>query len=259
VTYSIVARDPESGQFGVAVQSHWFSVGSMVPWARPGVGAVATQATVRVDYGPRGLARMQDGASAAEALATLTAADPGRADCQVAMVDAAGGVAAVTGDECVAFAGDVQGDGVSCQGNILAGDGVWPAMLDAYTGAPSAAPLYDRLLAALLAAQDAGGDLRGVQSAALLVVPAAGEPWETVVSLRVEDSEDPLGELSRVLTLARAYGADTEAEAVAIAPDSVELAFWAAVSAGRDVSGFPPQWRELRRRLGDRRRGSDAD
>jgi uncharacterized Ntn-hydrolase superfamily protein len=259
MTYSIVARDPESGQFGVAVQSHWFSVGSMVPWARPGVGAVATQATVRVDYGPRGLALMQDGASAADALATLTAEDPGRADRQVAMVDAAGGVAAVTGDGCVAFAGDVQGDGVSCQGNILAGDGVWQAMLQAYTEAKPATPLRDRLFAALVAGQEAGGDLRGMQSAALLVVPGSGERWETVVSLRVEDSEDPLGELSRVMTLARAYGADTEAEAVAIAPDSVELAFWAAVRAGGDVSEFPAQWQELRRRLGDRLPGSGTD
>jgi len=259
MTYSIVARDPESGQFGVAVQSHWFSVGSMVPWARPGVGAVATQAIVRRDYGPRGLALMEEGASAADALATLTAEDPGRVDRQVAMIDAAGGVAAMTGEACVAFAGDVQGDGVSCQGNILTGDGVWPAMLRAYTEASPQAPLCDRLFAALVAAQDAGGDLRGKQSAALLVVPGSGEPWETVVSLRVEDSEDPLGELSRLMTLARAYGADTEAEAVTIAPDSVELAFWAAVRAGKDVSEFPPEWQELRRRLGDRLPGSGAD
>jgi uncharacterized Ntn-hydrolase superfamily protein len=230
-------------------------------------GAVATQATTRVDYGPRGLALMQDGASAADALATLSAADPGCDARQVAMVDAAGAVAALTGDACVAFAGDVQGEGVSCQGNILAGEAVWPAMLGAYTDAPPLTPLCDRLLAALVAAQDAGGDLRGVQSAALLVVPGSGEPWETVVSLRVEDSEDPLGELSRLLGLARAYraaaadggttprsghaaAAGSAVRAAALAPDSVELAFWGAVRSGQDVSGFPPRWRELRRRLG---------
>jgi uncharacterized Ntn-hydrolase superfamily protein len=259
MTYSIVARDPVSGQFGVAVQSHWFSVGSLVPWARPGVGAVATQAIVRTDYGPRGLALMQDGAAAADAMRTLAGQDPGRAIRQVAMVDAAGGTAALTGEECIPFAGDVQGDGVSCQGNILAEAAVWPAMLAAFdAGAASDAPLCDRLLAALRAGQDAGGDLRGMQSAALLVVPGTGEPWETVVSLRVEDSEDPLGELSRLLVLSRAYGAVSDEEdagesslrAAALAPDSIELAFWAAVRTGRDVGGFPPRWRELRRRLG---------
>jgi uncharacterized Ntn-hydrolase superfamily protein len=257
VTYSIVARDPDSGQLGVAVQSHWFSVGSQVPWARPGVGAVATQAIVRVDYGPRGLALMQDGAGAADALAALAAEDPGRAVRQVAMVDAAGQVAAHTGEECVTFAGDVQGDNVSCQGNILTSAEVWPAMLAAYA-ASSSAPFCDRLLAALTAGQAAGGDLRGMQSAALLVVPGTGEPWETVVALRVEDAADPLGELARLLALSRAYGAvsydDDPAQAseraAALAPDSIELAFWAAVRSGRDVGAFPPRWRELRRRLG---------
>jgi uncharacterized Ntn-hydrolase superfamily protein len=260
MTYSIIAHDRASGQLGVAVQSHWFSVGSQVPWARPGVGAVATQAATRVDYGPRGLELMRNGATAATALTTLSARDDERATRQVAMVDAVGRVAASTGGQCIAFAGDVQGDGVSCQGNLLADAAVWPAMLEAYRTAPAPTPLCDRLLAALLAGQEAGGDLRGVQSAALLVVPATGEPWETVVSLRVEDSEDPLGELARLLPMSRAYAATGEGNgsptvesamrAAGLAPDSVELAFWAAVRAGDDVSGFGPRWRELRRRLG---------
>jgi uncharacterized Ntn-hydrolase superfamily protein len=204
MTYSIIARDPRTGELGVAVQSHWFSVGPIVPWARPGVGAVATQANVEVAYGPRGLELMAQGLDAAATLRTLTEQDPLSDSRQVAMVDAAGAVAAHTGAACMAFAGDTQAEGVSCQANIMTSDTVWPAMLDAFLAAGDAG-LTSRLLTALRAAEAAGGDLRGRQSAAILVVPAGGDPWETVISLRVEDHPDPLTELDRLVRLDEAY------------------------------------------------------
>ncbi|MGZ4191621.1 MAG: DUF1028 domain-containing protein, partial [Solirubrobacteraceae bacterium] len=170
MTYSIVARDPATGELGVAVQSHWFSVGPIVPWARPGVGAVATQANVEVAYGPRGLDLLAQGIAAPEALRRLLAEDPLAASRQVAIVDARGGVAAHTGEACMAFAGDVQSDGVSCQANVMATQEVWPAMLEAYTSGQGS--LTSRLLTALNVGEATGGDLRGRQSAAILVVPA---------------------------------------------------------------------------------------
>jgi uncharacterized Ntn-hydrolase superfamily protein len=248
VTYSIVARDPATGELGVAVQSHWFSVGPIVPWATPGVGAIATQANVEVAYGPRGLALLSDGLDATQALDRLVAEDPGAAGRQVAVVDAAGRVAVHTGEACMAFAGHATGDAVSCQANIMASERVWPAMLGAYGG--SQGTLTTRLLAALDAAESAGGDLRGRQSAAILVVPADGEPWETVVSLRVEDHPDPLPELRRLVDLHRAYelaeradeltneGRHDEAgelyrKASELAPANDELRFWAGLGAAQ--------------------------
>src|SRR5579875_2514009 len=154
MTYSIVARDAATGQLGVAVQSHFFSVGSVVPWARPGVGAVATQANARRDYGPRGLELMAEGRSAAEALETLRVQDPGAAARQVAMVDATGGVVGYTGSACIRYAGDVQADAVSCQANIMTKPGVPEAMLDAYLWRSGS--LADRLYAALVAGEEAG-------------------------------------------------------------------------------------------------------
>ena len=245
-TYSIVARDPQSGELGVAVQSHWFSVGPIVPWARAGVGAVATQANAEIAYGPRALALLAGGTDAQQTLATLTAADPQRESRQVAVVDATGRVSAHTGSECMAHAGDCQGEAVSCQANIMARDTVWPAMLAAYQGASGS--LTGRLLAALDAAEGEGGDLRGRQSAAILVVPASGTEWDTVISLRVEDHLDPLGELRRLVRLHDAYteaghgdermGAGDHAEAARrylraceLAPESDELRFWAAIGA----------------------------
>ena len=173
MTYSIVARDRDTGELGVAVQSHWFSVGSLVTWARPGIGAVATQANVDPGYGPRALDLLAAGTPAPAALAELLAADPGRESRQVAVVDGAGGVAAHTGTACMAFAGHVTGAGVSCQANIMASERVWPAMLEAFTAATGS--LGERLLDALDAAEREGGDLRGRQSAAILVVPLEGE------------------------------------------------------------------------------------
>jgi uncharacterized Ntn-hydrolase superfamily protein len=247
-TYSIVARDPRTRELGVAVQSHWFSVGPIVPWARAGVGAVATQATAEISYGPLALGLLAQGVPAGVALARLLAADPGRATRQVAIVDAHGGVAAHTGAQCMAFAGDIQGDGVSCQANIMASETVWPAMLGAYES--SEGSLARRLLAALNAGEEAGGDLRGRQSAAILVVPRTGNAWDTVVSLRVEDHPDPLSELARVYRLHEAYllagqaddlagsGRHDEAarlylRACELAPESDELRFWAGLGAAQ--------------------------
>jgi uncharacterized Ntn-hydrolase superfamily protein len=244
-TYSIVAFDRETGAMGVAVQSHWFSVGALVGWAEAGVGAVATQANVEVAYGPKGLARMRDGASATAALAELTAADPYAGVRQVAMVDANGGVAAHTGSECMGFAGHSLGEHHSCEANMMAAEDVWPAMSETFLAGSGG--LTSRLLDALDAGEAAGGDVRGRQSAGILVVPASGEPWETIVDLRVEDHPEPLVELRRLVDLHDAYviagegdelagagdhvaAAEKYVSAYERAPDYVELEFWAALA-----------------------------
>ncbi len=243
-TYSIVARDPATGELGVAVQSHWFSVGSIVTWARPGIGAVATQSIAEPAYGPRLLERLGAGEDPAAALAEELASDPLARFRQVAVVDGHGRVAVHTGDGCIAAAGDIQGDGFSAQANMMSSEDVWPAMSAAFTGSDGS--LDRRLLAALEAGEAAGGDIRGRQSAALLVVAAEGESWRAGTDLRVEDSPDPLGELRRLVDLHDAYeladradtlaGEERTTEAAALyagaaaaAPDSAELAFWAGL------------------------------
>jgi uncharacterized Ntn-hydrolase superfamily protein len=275
-TYSIVARNAATGELGVAVQSHWFSVGPIVPWARAGVGAVATQANVEVAYGPRALELLARGSTAAEALEQLLREDPQSASRQVAIVDAAGRVAAHTGSGCMPFAGDCQGDAVSCQANIMASGSVWPAMLRAYE--QHRGSLTERLLAALDAAELEGGDIRGRQSAAILVVPPTGRDWDSFISLRVEDHPDPLDELARLVRLHEAYtlagqgderageGRHEEAatlylEACRLAPESHELQFWAGIGAAqmgdldaalahlRAAVAAQPGWRELLGRL----------
>lgn len=279
-TYSIVARDPATGALGVAVQSHWFQVGPIVPWAEPGVGAVATQSFVEVSYGPRGLDLMRAGKSPKEALDQLTEADEHRAVRQVAMVDARGRVAAWTGESCIPAAGHQTGEGYSVQANLMDKPTVWGAMAKAYEGS-AGKPLAERLLAALDAAEAEGGDIRGRQSAALLVVSGdkPAESWGgRKVDLRVDDHPDPLGELRRLYGLHLAYEAmnagdeamaagDTAAavrhysDAVGRAPDIVELPFWQAVtlfSEGREEEALPifrevfaaePRWAELVTRL----------
>jgi uncharacterized Ntn-hydrolase superfamily protein len=244
-TYSIVALDPSTGELGAAVQSHWFSVGSLCTWARPGVGAVATQSVVEPAHGPHALDRMQDGASAHDALAELIAADPLGAVRQVGVVDAEGAVAVHTGAACIPCAGDALGAHWSCQANMMAGETVPAAMSAAFEHAEG--DLADRLLTALHAAEGEGGDVRGRQSAALVVVPADGEPWQTRVDLRVDDHQDPLAELGRLLRLQRAYelagqgdalmggGQPVEAgalyrRAAELAPESDELLFWAGLA-----------------------------
>jgi uncharacterized Ntn-hydrolase superfamily protein len=278
-TYSIVARDPASGEMGVAVQSHWFSVGSVVTWGEAGVGVVATQSFAEISYGPLGLELMRSGKTAAQALAALLAADPHPEVRQVAMLDRHGNVAVHTGDRCIAAAGHHQGEQYSAQANLMERNTVWDAMAAAYEAASG--DLADRLLAALEAAQAEGGDIRGMQSAALLVVPgeSAGAPWrERLVDLRVEDAQEPLPELARLLRVHRAYdrmddgderlaagdttGALAEySAAAALDPDNAEIRFWQAVTlaqSGHLAEALPifhhvftrePRWREVTRRL----------
>jgi uncharacterized Ntn-hydrolase superfamily protein len=276
VTYSFVASDAETGELGVAVQSHWFSVGSIVTWAEPGVGAVATQSIAEPAYGPWLLRRLREGEAPRAALdAELTTDDSARFR-QVAVVDREGRVAAHTGDGCIPDAGQVEGVGFSAQANMMATARVWPEMAVAFEVAEG--PLARRLLAALDAAQAAGGDVRGSQSAALLVVPATGEVWRRTVELRVEDHTEPLAELRRLLDLHDAYeladradnlagegrheeAAELYVGAAAAAPANVELSFWAGlgIAAGGDVDAGAERvaaaleasdgWRRLLERL----------
>ncbi len=247
-TYSIVARDPATGQLGVAVQSHWFSVGSVVPWAEAGVGAVATQSFVEVSYGPLGLALMRAGKSAPQALKALIAVDPQADVRQVAMIDAQGRVAVHTGEHCIAEAGHHIGDQFSTQANLMLKSTVWEAMAKAYETATG--DLADRLLAALEAAEREGGDIRGRQSAAIIVVRgrSTGRPWmDRLIDLRVEDHPHPVEELKRLVRLQRAYDHMNQGDeymaagqidralqeyrrAEQLAPDNVEMTFWHAVT-----------------------------
>ncbi|HEY4887241.1 MAG TPA: DUF1028 domain-containing protein [Candidatus Dormibacteraeota bacterium] len=257
MTYSIVARDKKTGEFGVAVQSHYFQVSPAVPWALAGVGAVATQSMVNISYGPLGLELMQAGYSAEQALNALTAGDPRAEVRQCAIVDAAGNVAAHTGSKCIPAAGHHMGDGFSCQANLMEKDTVWAAMADAYT--TTNAPLAERMIAALDAAEAEGGDIRGKQSAAMLVVAGVGtgRPWDDrIIDLRVEDAPEPLPELRRLLRIKRAYmtagdADDLEAkgdmsaaigklqEALSIAPEMIELRFMAGttMAGAGDIEG----------------------
>ena len=280
-TYSIVAVDSVTGEIGVAVQSHWFSVGGLVAFAEPGVGAVATQSFVDPSYGPRGLYLMRSGLTAPQALEALLRADPDSEVRQVAMIDAGRRVATHTGSSNIPAAGHTQGRWYSVQANLMRNETVWPAMAEAFE--QTGGELAERLVAALEAAERAGGDIRGKQSAALVVVGGDQEanPWERIYDLRVEDSRDPLAELRRLLTVARAYRAAIDGDnfvtvgqvdsalaaygrAAAILPDSAtngELVFWQAVTLtnlGRVNEALPlfrrsfaqdTSWTELLRRL----------
>jgi len=247
-TYSIVARDPETGQLGVAVQSNWFSVGAIVPWAEAGVGAVATQSFVEPAYGPLGLALMRAGKSAPDALKSLLASDAQASVRQVAMIDAGGRVATHTGEHCIVAAGHRAGTNFSAQANLMLKDTVWDAMAKAFENTKG--ELVDRLMAALDAAQAEGGDIRGKQSAAIIVVSGkpTGRSWaDRLFDLRVEDHPEPLIELKRLVKLQRAYnhmnagdeffgkgdvaGALGEyAAAERLAPENIEMVFWHAVT-----------------------------
>lgn len=260
MTYSLVARDPKTGELGIAVQTHYFQVGTLVPWARSGVGAVAAQARgpgaggrgrghVEVRYGPLGLDLMEAGFSADRALNALLAADSFSNWRQVAMVDAAGNVAAHTGSRCIREAGHLIGSGLSAQGNMMATDAVWNAIAAAFQAAKGR--LAERMLEGLEAGQAAGGDVRGQQSAAILVVAGkpSGQPWlDRLVDIRVDDHATPLVELRRLLRLRRAYamledahvalsnGDRQEAErlrqqVLQVAPEISELRFWSALDA----------------------------
>jgi uncharacterized Ntn-hydrolase superfamily protein len=259
-TYSIVARDTLTGELGVAVQSHWFSVGSLVTWAEAGVGAVATQSFVDPAYGPLGLDLMRAGKTAPQALSALLASDPGKDVRQVAMIDAKGTVSAHTGEKCIQGAGHVVGRSYSVQANLMLNDKVWPAMAGAFE--TTKGDLADRMLAALDAAQSVGGDIRGKQSAAILIVAgtSTGRPWaDRLMELRVEDSGEPLQELRRLVNVHRAYEhmnkGDLAVEhndvetalreysaAEAMFPKSLEMKFWhavALVNVGRVQESLP--------------------
>ncbi|HKW04760.1 MAG TPA: DUF1028 domain-containing protein [Nitrososphaerales archaeon] len=249
MTFSIVARDKKTGELGVAVQSHWFSVGSVVSWARAGVGAVATQSMAEISYGPLGLELMSSGKSARDSLDALLRADKNSETRQVAMVDRRGTVAVHTGNKCIPFAGHTKGEGFSCQANLMINDTIWNRMATSFR-AHSSMQLPERLIAALEAGQKAGGDVRGKQSAAILVVSKQISPnqWSgRLVDLRVEDHPNPIPELKRLLRVQRGYewankgdefltagkfgrSLDAYRKASHFAPDLEELQFWQAVS-----------------------------
>ncbi len=247
-TFSIVAVDSLTGNIGAAVQSHWFSVGSIVTWAEAGVGAVVTQSFVNPAYGPNGLDLMKQGIAPQDALDLLLKEDEGRAFRQVAFIDTAGNSAVFTGDKCIAEAGDMHGRYFSVQANMMLNNTVWPAMARAFQY--TQAPLAERLMAALEAAQREGGDIRGKQSAALLVVrgTSGGKIWEDrLIDLRVEDNPEPLKALRRLLTVHRAYehmnagdvALEKEDEEKALQeyhaaekmqPNNLEMKYWHAVA-----------------------------
>jgi uncharacterized Ntn-hydrolase superfamily protein len=259
-TYSIVAIDPETGDMGVAVQSHWFSVGTVVTWGEAGVGVVATQSMVNPSFGPNGLELIRGGLSPRAAMARLISADEGRDFRQLALLDSRGRVAAYTGCKCTQCAGHAVGEGYSVQANLMLNEKVWPAMSEAF--GRSTGPLTERMLLALEAAEAAGGDIRGRQSAAMLVVRGrpTGNVWEDrLVDLRVEDHPEPLFELSRLLKVHRAYqhmndgdlalekGEMQEAmgqysAAEELFPENEEMMFWHAVglaNSGRIKEALP--------------------
>jgi len=278
MTYSIIGRDPAKGEVGIGVQSRWFHAGQDLAWIEPGVGAVCTQAIIEPAYGPRGLELLRAGRTADQALDELTAGDDGRDVRQVAIADGKGRFAQHTGAGCVAAAGHATGRDCCAQGNMLASDTCWPAMVEAFVQAEG--PLADRLLTALEAAEREGGDARGRQSARLLVRrgPGTGLPWEDrVVDLQVVDDPDPVPELRRLLRVKEAYdrlgkafalaeGGDVSAAADeidaahALAPTDDQISFWRAtmlggagrteeaVSAFRDAVRVHPEWPEFLRR-----------
>jgi uncharacterized Ntn-hydrolase superfamily protein len=278
-TYSIVARDSISGDMGVAVQSHWFSVGSVVSWAEAGVGAIATQSLVNISFGPKGLALLKEGKSASEVLKILIANDSGREFRQLAIIDKDGNVAAFTGKKCIPDAGQITGKSYSVQANMMLNKKVWQAMSDAFEN--SSGPLAERMMTALKAGEAAGGDIRGQQSASILVVKgeATGKPWEDrIIDLRVEDHTAAVMEIERLLKVHRAYEhmnkgdlaielGDEEkalaeyAAAQDLFPENIEMKYWHAVSLvniGKLDAALPifkevfekePNWIELTRRI----------
>lgn len=279
-TFSVVARDPQTGEMAVAVQSHWFSVGTSVSWAEAGVGAIATQSFTNKSFGLRGLALLKQGKSAQETLDILLKDDPGREVRQVAIVDARGRVAAHTGTHCIAYAGHYTGNGFSVQANMMLTDKVIPAMRKAFEQ-NARLPLAERLLKVLDAAQAAGGDIRGKQSAALIVVAAkaSAKPWDDrLIDLRVDDNPAPLPELNRLLKVYRAYEHMNKGDlaieknemqkamqeygaAQKMFPYNLEMQYWTAITLAnnkqvaaaaailKSIYQKEPNWRELTRRL----------
>lgn len=263
-TYSIVARDERTGEMGAGVQSHWFSVGTVVPWVLAGVGAVVTQSFTNPAFGPEGLRLLAEGRAPKEAVEEMVSKDEGRDFRQLAVLDAKGNAFAHTGAKCVAEAGHICGRNFSVQANMMLRDTVWGAMADAFEGTDG--PLPDRILAALLAAEKEGGDARGRQSAALVVVSgkSTGQVWkDRLIDLRVDDHRDPLKELSRLLKVHRAYesmdagdaalekGRMAEAlksysTAERLFPRNEEMVFWHAVGLANNghFQGSVPLFRK---------------
>ncbi len=264
-TYSIVAYDPETGDMGVAVQSHWFSVGTIVSWGEAGVGVVATQSFVNASFGPRGLELLKKGLSPREAVDELIKSDEGRDFRQLAILDAKGRVASFTGAKCIQPAGNLVGENFSVQANLMSNDKVWPAMAEAFKKAKG--PLAERMLTAMEAAEETGGDIRGKQSAVILVVrgKSTGNVWEErLVDLRVDDHSAPLVELRRLLKVHRAYehmnNGDLAVEknemdkamkeysaAMKMFPDNLEMKYWTAVTLANKgkVDEALPMFKEI--------------
>lgn len=279
-TYSIVARDTATGEMAVGVQSHWFSVGPLVAWGKSGVGVVATQSFVNPEYGPRGLELMEEGKTAEEALEEIANSDSGREYRQVAFLDSHGNTAAFTGQNCVEAASHITEENFSVQANMMLNEETVPAMAESFSR-NSHLPLAERVLEALKAAQETGGDIRGKQSAALIVVGAnrVEESWkDKKIDLRVDDHDEPIKELERLLKTARAYEHMNEGDlamedgdvdkaleeygaAEEMFPDNLEMQFWKAVAlanAGELKEAKPvfnkifkkdENWREMLRRL----------
>ncbi len=278
-TFSIVARDPETGEMGVAVQSHWFSVGSIVAWGEAGVGVVATQSFVNPSFGPSGLDLLKKGMTAQEVVELLISTDEGREMRQLAIVDSKGNSFAYTGAKCISEAGHIVGNNYSVQANMMLNNTVWSAMSKAFEN--SKGPLAERLISALEAAQNAGGDIRGQQSACLLVVKGnpTGNLWEDrVIDLRVEDNPEPIDEIKRLLTVYRAYehmnkgdlavekndmnlAMDEYNAAMQMFPENLEMKYWTAVSLAntgevekalpmfKEIFLLDKNWKELTKRL----------
>jgi uncharacterized Ntn-hydrolase superfamily protein len=279
-TFSIVARDPVTGEMGVGVQSHWFSVGTIVSWGKSGVGVVATQSFVNPAYGPNGIKLMESGMAATSILPKLVKQDEGRDFRQVAMLDVNGNVSAFTGDKCIVSAQHIIGDNYSVQANMMLNDKVVPAMAQAYENSEGKS-LSERILIALFAAQKAGGDIRGKQSAAIIIVgPEKTEnPWsDKKIDLRVDDHTEPLKEIERLLKVQQAYefmnrgdlavekgdmknALEEYAAAEALMPENLEMKYWKAVALAnnnrfeeavpifKNIFSTDNNWRELTRRL----------
>ena len=279
-TFSIVARDELTGEMAVGVQSHWFSVGTSVAWGAAGVGVVATQAFINKSYGTNGLALMKNGKTAPQALQELLANDEGREVRQVAMIDVNGNVESYTGKNCIDYASNITGKNFSVQSNMMLNNKVCPAMVKAFE-ASAGKPLAERVMAALKAAQAVGGDIRGKQSAAILVVAgkASAQPWnDKLIDLRVDDNVQPLVELERLLSLFRAYEhmdrGDLATEkndmklamkeygaAMKMFPKNLEMQYWTAITLANNkkvkeatamlqkIYLQDSNWRELTKRL----------
>ena len=279
-TYSIVAKDANTGEMAVGVQSHWFSVGTLVSWGKSGVGVVATQSFVNPSYGPKGIELMENGVSAEEALKNLTDKDEGRDFRQAAMLDVNGSVNAFTGEKCIESAGHFVGDNFSVQANMMLNDEVIPAMKKAFED-NSNLPLAERIIKVFEAAESVGGDIRGKQSAALIVVGAekTSNVWEDKkIDLRVDDSSNPIKEIKRLLKVHRAYDHMNKGDlaieendmdkalseygkAQVLFPENHEMSFWKAIALlnnGKKEAARPilkkvfkenPNWKKLIYRL----------